>query len=169
MVDARYDWNDEAVAKLKLCIDNKLTSTSTAVLLGVSRNVVIGKAARLGLAFASGSRHNTARTIAVEETLALPTPFATLPSVPVFEDEEYLLTPAEDEPTPSADGVSIHDLRSGHCRAIIGGDSWASETIRYCGEPIADSKGGFSFCAAHASLYLTTPAKERARLRAEAE
>ena len=177
MVDARYDWNEEAVAKLKLCIDNKMSARATAVLLGVSKSAAVSAAIRYGTRFQSNDPRNNHRAVPVEEAAPAPTPFTSLPAVLVFEDEEYPLeTVADDLEQPqtrdlgaaaAAEGVTIHELRHTHCRAVIAGDCWDVSTIRYCGQPRANER--FSFCKDHADLYLTTPAKMRAAAAREAE
>ena len=171
MVDARYDWNEEAVAKLKLCIDNKMSARATAVLLGVSKSAAVSAAIRYGTRSQSDDPRNNHRAVPVEEAAPTPTPFTSLPAVLVFEDEEYPLETVADEPEPEpapvAEGVTIHELRHIHCRAVIAGDCWDVSTIRYCGQPRANER--FSFCKSHADLYLTTPAKMRAAAAREAE
>lgn len=48
---SRFDWNDRTINRLKQCLADGMSASEIGNELGVTRNAVIGKVTRLGLAF----------------------------------------------------------------------------------------------------------------------
>ncbi|MDP4004969.1 GcrA family cell cycle regulator [Methylobacterium sp. NEAU K] len=169
-MEAGLSWTDDRVALLRrLWEDGQSASKIAAQLGGVTRNAVIGKVHRLGLAGrARGVEEAPAVTpaataveietaLAVVETQA-PEPVAILshrpaPTFPV---------PA---PTPEpvalsvSERVTIMDLREAMCRWPLGDPT--TPEFRFCG---ARSITGLPYCTHHAEIAYQ-PAAERKRDR----
>lgn len=157
-------WTDERVGRLgKLWMDGRSASQIAAELgEGVSRNAVIGKIHRLGLAgrtmppqVAEPDRQKP--KIAVK---ALPRPVVALDAEPVAEPRPFVppqgSTASNDVVVPFSDRVTIMDLRETMCRWPLG-DPTTSE-FRFCG---CRSEGGTPYCTAHARLAFQPMADRR--------
>lgn len=164
-------WTDERVETLKkMWLDGQSASQIASELGGVTRNAVIGKVHRLGLArgakstssapvrprkpaathgvSTSSQRHYSApaapRTIARGNT-ALATAVARLPSAEVAVD----LRPVEEVVIPMSARVTIMELRENTCRWPLG-DPTSSE-FRFCGNATGGAGCG-PYCAYHSSI-----------------
>jgi GcrA cell cycle regulator len=165
-------WTDERVELLRqLWLDGRSASQISAQLgHGVTRNAVIGKVHRLGLAgrakaptsaaspprAASAPRMSprpatsSARTAVRGATaLALATEPA-LDTRPVFQEEDVVI--------PMSLRVSIIDLKEAMCRWPLGDPT--SADFRYCGSPAASGP----YCAHHGKLAYQ-PVQDRRRER----
>jgi GcrA cell cycle regulator len=165
-------WTDERVELLRqLWLDGRSASQISAQLgHGVTRNAVIGKVHRLGLAgrakaptsaaspprAASAPRMSPrpassgARTAVRGATaLALATEPA-LDTRPVFQEEDVVI--------PMSLRVSIIDLKEAMCRWPLGDPT--SADFRYCGSPAASGP----YCAHHGKLAYQ-PVQDRRRER----
>ncbi|MBY0296619.1 MAG: GcrA cell cycle regulator [Methylobacterium sp.] len=170
MTDAGPSWTKERVELLKrLWSDGRSASQIAAEIGGVSRNAVIGKVHRLGLA---------GRAPKVNGTVA-PAPGAVRRPAPVVEVERpsspapSLLAPPPPslalvradprvEPEvalPVSERVTIMELREFMCRWPMGDP--ASPDFRFCG---ARSITGLPYCTHHARIAYQ-PAAERKRDR----
>ncbi|MEH3143767.1 MAG: GcrA cell cycle regulator [Methylobacterium frigidaeris] len=171
MVDAGPSWTKERVELLRrLWIDGRSASQIAAEIGGVSRNAVIGKVHRLGLA---------GRVLKSEAEPAAPAP---LPTRRVRADEApapagrpaTVLAPAPaplalvqqpgpagpaDVALPVSERVTIMELRESMCRWPMGDP--ATPDFRFCG---ARSITGLPYCTHHASIAYQ-PAAERKRDR----
>jgi GcrA cell cycle regulator len=154
-MEAGLGWTDERVALLRrLWEDGQSASKIAAQLGGVTRNAVIGKVHRLGLA---------GRARGGEEG-----PAAAPPSK-VVEIEILSHRPAPEFPAPApapepvalsvSKRVTIMDLRESMCRWPLGDPT--TPEFRFCG---ARSITGLPYCTHHAEIAYQ-PATERKRDR----
>ena len=131
-----FVWTDEAIAALcSLITVQGFTSRQAAIVLGavygavLSRNAIIGKATRLGIA-------------APPKPPAPPRP-PKRPRGPYKTKARQaaimLLAPPERRP------IGIMELRNQNCR-------WMTSEMAYCGEPTADLLGGRPYCGYHHAI-----------------
>ena len=174
MTEAVPSWTDERVELLRRLWDDGLSASQIALQIGgVSRNAVIGKVHRLGLAgrvkpigpaSAQGRRKDDLAaeveiaSVVVEEP-TLPEPPAIVAHRPA---PDFPLPPAP-APEPVAlavsERVTIMDLRDSMCRWPMGDPT--SPEFRFCG---ARSITGLPYCTQHAQVAYQ-PAAERKRDR----
>ena len=166
-------WTDERVELLRqLWLDGRSASQISAQLgHGLTRNAVIGKIHRLGLAGRAKSPLS-----AVSPPRPTPTPRLAPRSSPgggaraaVRGNTALILSPEpmletrpvfhEDVVVPMSLRVTIVELKEAMCRWPLG-DPTSSE-FRYCGSPAA---GGGPYCAHHSKLAYQ-PVQERRRER----
>ncbi|MEM9990065.1 MAG: GcrA family cell cycle regulator [Pseudomonadota bacterium] len=125
-------WTDDRVEQLKELWSEGLSASQIANKMGgVTRNAVIGKVHRLGLAGRA--------TPAAPKPKAIPNPVSEAPSSsPSLSFESLYLD--EDRPTVSTIG-------NNQCKWPIGDP--ASEEFHFCGQP---TSGGKPYCAYHSQL-----------------
>ena len=170
-------WTDERVEQLsKLWLEGRSASQIAAELgMNVTRNAVIGKVHRLGLAgrakiaapaSPTASRTKARMAVRIEqdesETVdpidtAVPTP-----SIPLVPDVTPVAQPISDVVIPFSERVTIMDLRESSCRWPMG-DPTNSE-FRFCGARTGAGSG--PYCVAHSRLAFQ-PTQERRRDRVE--
>jgi len=165
-------WTDERVELLRqLWLDGRSASQISAQLgHGVTRNAVIGKVHRLGLAgrakaptstaspprAASAPRmsarpaSSSARTAVRGATALALSSEPALDTRPVFQEEDVVI--------PMSLRVSIIDLKEAMCRWPLGDPT--SADFRYCGSPAASGP----YCAHHGKLAYQ-PVQDRRRER----
>ena len=165
-------WTDERVELLRqLWLDGRSASQiSTQLGHGVTRNAVIGKVHRLGLAgrakaptsAASPPRvvasprmsprpaSSSARTAVRGATALALASEPALDTRPVFQEEDVVI--------PMSLRVSIIDLKEAMCRWPLGDPT--SADFRYCGSPAANGP----YCAHHGKLAYQ-PVQDRRRER----
>lgn len=167
MNDAVTGWNDERVALLGKLWAEGLSASQIAAILGggVTRNAVIGKVHRLGLAGrvkpgapAQPRPAKPSRPAARPVTL---TPSAADDGAD-GEAGEHEIAPARSDEValPPSERVSIMDLRESMCRWPIGDP--AKPGFGFCGHRASP---GVPYCAAHCRLAYQ-PVADRKRLRA---
>ena len=169
-MEASLSWTDDRVALLRrLWEDGQSASKIAAQLGGVTRNAVIGKVHRLGLAGrARGGEDGQAAApaskvveietaIAVVETQA-PEPVAILAHRPAPEFPAPAPSP-EPVALQVSQRVTIMDLRESMCRWPIGDPT--TPEFRFCG---GRSITGLPYCTQHAEIAYQ-PAAERKRDR----
>lgn len=160
-----FKWDDKSTALLQKCVADGLTS-GTAVRLfsktfgkAVSRNMLIGKARRIGLSF-DGTRSASIAPIVIlrmmsppkvkkqpvrrettqrffGEVKAPPKP-ATLAIEPMPKADVWL-------PLPGSKPVSLFNRKPDQCKWPVG-----AEPFLFCGQP----RTGQSYCATHHTLSL---------------
>jgi len=173
-MEAGLSWTDERVALLRrLWEDGQSASKIAAQLGGVTRNAVIGKVHRLGLAgrakpgeeVQSVARVARAPVAEIETAIAVveaeaPEPVAIVSHRPV-PDFPLPQAPAVTASTPLAvsQRVTIMDLRDSMCRWPLGDPT--TPDFRFCG---ARSITGLPYCTHHAEIAYQ-PAAERKRER----
>ena len=141
-------WTDERIEDLKRYWDRGLSCSQIATRLGgVTRNAVIGKVSRLGLAPRMQPRKPSSRVIK-------PLP-----------QQRRWVPPVTTEPLPPPQDIdtarvaSVLDLRDHHCRWPIG-DPKAAD-FGFCGRaPTA----GLPYCAGHARRAYEAPVPHSAQL-----
>ena len=143
-------WTDERIALLKTLFERGRTCREMAYEIGVSRNAVIGKLARLNL-----TRGRAARAPRAERRNG-PAPqrsrgarqLQILLKTRIEQDEAAALPSVlEALPIPQGPGCSLLDLGDDKCRWPIG-DANAADLL-FCGnKPL----GGFPYCAGHARM-----------------
>lgn len=173
-MEAGLSWTDERVALLRrLWEDGQSASKIAAQLGGVTRNAVIGKVHRLGLAGrakpgeeAQGAVR-TARPAVAEIETAIAVVEAEAPEPVAIVSHR----PAPDFPLPQpaasaapvalavSQRVTIMDLRESMCRWPLGDPT--TPDFRFCG---ARSITGLPYCTHHAEIAYQ-PAAERKRER----
>jgi GcrA cell cycle regulator len=169
-------WTDERVELLRqLWLDGKSASQISAQLgHGLTRNAVIGKVHRLGLAGRAKSPSSAPaapRPVAAPRVAPRPAPSAApaaRPSVrgntalavspePMFEARPVFLE--EDVVVPMSLRVTIVELKEAMCRWPLGDPS--SQEFRYCGSP---ASGASPYCTHHGQLAYQ-PVQDRRRER----
>ena len=188
MAEASLTWTKERIELLTKLWTEGLSASQIAAELGenVSRNAVISKAHRLGLAHGAPKVASTPRppkpsrppepcptgeTSEQADPALAPTTVNPQPKLKPKEarPREDATVPAQavEETRPEVDGlvpvsrrVQIMDLREGTCRWPLGDPS--SADFCYCG---ASAMTGMPYCAHHAQVAYQ-PATERKRLRA---
>jgi len=141
-------WTDERIALLKILFERGRTCREMAYEIGVSRNAVIGKLARLNLTRGRGARlpRSGGRTAA-----AVPRPrgarhLQLLLKARVEESEALAPPPVDILKIPEGPGCSLLELDADTCRWPIGD---AAVEAKFCGnKPF----GGSPYCAGHARL-----------------
>ncbi len=173
-MEAGLSWTDERVALLRrLWEDGQSASKIAAQLGGVTRNAVIGKVHRLGLAGRAKpgeeaqSTVRTARPAVAEIETAIAVVEAEAPEPVAIVSHR----PAPDFPLPQpaasaapvalavSQRVTIMDLRESMCRWPLGDPT--TPDFRFCG---ARSITGLPYCTHHAEIAYQ-PAAERKRER----
>jgi GcrA cell cycle regulator len=173
--EATMSWTDERVELLKQHWQEGKSASQIANLLGhgLSRNAIIGKVHRLGLAGrakssnSGGSRarqsapqHAVRRVVSPRATIAGPrivrgaTALALAPQ-PVTEAEPETF---ESVVLPMSLRVTIVELKEAMCRWPLGDP--ASPDFRYCGSPVSSGP----YCAHHCGLAYQ-PVQDRRRDR----
>ncbi|MCF4127833.1 GcrA family cell cycle regulator [Methylobacterium sp. SyP6R] len=166
MMDAGPSWTKERVELLKrLWSDGRSASQIAAEIGGVSRNAVIGKVHRLGLAGrvlkANGAAPAGGRRPRPESGAAAPvaeTPSMLAPAPPAL----ALVQPAPSSATvalPESARVTIMELREFMCRWPMGDPS--TPDFRFCGDRAI---AGLPYCTHHCRIAYQ-PAAERKRER----
>ena len=147
-------WSDERIALLKILFERGCTCREMACEIGVSRNAVIGKLARLNLTRGRAARVSRA---------APPRPRGARPLQLLLkahvEDEAAGLRASliEALPIEQGPGCSLMELGDDKCRWPIG-DTSAAEA-KFCGNaPL----GGSPYCAGHARLAYRTGTRRAA-------
>jgi GcrA cell cycle regulator len=150
-------WTPERVEQLRNFATSGLSSSQIAAEIGVTRNAVIGKLHRLGLApgrSAGGPAHTCPprarrpRHSPQREFLRLM--FAQTPSIASAAGAQ--LTTVE-----SARPCSLFELAHGTCRWPV--DNPDAADFAFCGN---ESVAGFPYCAGHARMAYRIPARQRA-------
>jgi GcrA cell cycle regulator len=143
----QMNWSEDRVEQLKTLWTEGLSASQIARALGgVTRNAVIGKVHRLGLAGrASPSRSERPRLPVAHKT---PTVRAHVPAAPVVEED----------PVTLADGshATVLTISDRMCRWPIG-DPAATE-FHFCGR---SPKSGSPYCEAHARKAYQPPQTRR--------
>ncbi len=156
-------WTDERVERLgKLWMDGRSASQIAAELgEGVSRNAVIGKIHRLGLAGRTMPPLSADADRAKPKVAIKVAPRVVVEAEPVREIRSFVaptVVPKADVRIPFSDRVTIMDLRETMCRWPLG-DPTSSE-FRFCG---CRSEGSTPYCTAHARVAFQ-PIPERRRV-----
>lgn len=140
-------WTDDRIERLKQMWSEGLSASQIAKSLGeVTRNAVIGKVHRLGLAGRvtaprAEQRPRPAVTVAVS-----PQPQARLPVPRVAAMRAEAVVEEALEPMPE-NAVSVADLSASVCRWPLGDPATAE--FRFCGRR---AKPGAPYCEAHVRL-----------------
>jgi GcrA cell cycle regulator len=140
-------WTEERVEQLKALWTEGLSASQIArVLGGVTRNAVIGKVHRLGLAGRAGpARSERPRSVSHKSVVRM-----AQPEPPVVEEDPIIL-----EDGSFATVLTINDRM---CRWPIGDP--AENEFHFCGRK---PKGGSPYCEAHARKAYQPPAKRDRR------
>ena len=150
-------WTQERVEQLQSYVNAGLTCSQIADEIGVSRNAVIGKIHRLGLAPGRPAgrparerppRDRRPRSFSQHQVLRLV--YAQAPSVA----NAAAIAPV---PVESAQRCSLLELAQGKCRWPL--DDPENADFAFCGN---DSHPGLSYCAGHARMAYRFPARRRA-------
>lgn len=172
MMDAGPGWTMERVELLKrLWSDGKSASQIAAEIGGVSRNAVIGKVHRLGLAGRARGGEEAATAVPPSKTVEIETAIAVVETQAPEPVAILAHRPAPEFPAPApaaapapvalavSERVTIMDLRESMCRWPLGDPT--TPEFRFCG---ARSITGLPYCTHHAEIAYQ-PAAERKRDR----
>lgn len=145
-------WTDERVEQLKKLWSEGLSASQIARTMGgVTRNAVIGKVHRLGLAGRStSSRSERPRRVTVPKPVAKPVPMR-----PIIVEEPLKLDNGE--------FVTVLNVSDRMCKWPIGDP--ATNEFRFCGRPNSE---GSPYCSAHNRLAYQPVQQRRNRKRAMA-
>jgi GcrA cell cycle regulator len=150
-------WTPERIEQLRNGVSSGLSCSQIAAEIGVTRNAVIGKIHRLGLApgrptAAPGRscppRARQPRSSPQRHFLRLT--FAQSPSLAAD-------NAAADEAIDASQRCSLTELAQGKCHWPIG-DPCAAD-FAYCGN---EAVAGFSYCVGHARMAYRVPTRRRA-------
>lgn len=148
-------WTEAEKVHLKKLWADKVRTPQIAVLMGKSRNAIIGASHRFMLPVRNSDGSTSPRGEHVKRVK--PEPYMTVPARPKKKIPNWSATgPREKKaPTPVAPpesvtgAVSLEDLRNHHCRAIVGGKDPRWGLAMYCGQP----KVNETYCAIHTATY----------------
>src|SRR4051794_7818609 len=172
MAEVGMAWTEERVDLLRMLWNEGLSAGQIAVELGgtMSRNAVISKAYRLGLAHGEAKAPDTPRS---RKPSPPPEPSKTVEPAaekdPTPRPMIMELQPAQESEStplqqtvlvPLSKQVTIMELREAMCRFPLGDPT--TPEFRYCG---AQAITGLPYCPHHAQVAYQ-PAAERKRLRA---
>ncbi len=150
-------WTPERIEQLRNCVSSGLSCSQIAAEIGVTRNAVIGKIHRLGLApgrpAAAPGRScppRAPRPRSSPQRRFLRLTFAQSPSL-AGDDA------APHEAIDATQRCSLTELAQGKCHWPIG-DPCAAD-FAYCGN---EAVGGLSYCAGHARMAYRVPTRRRA-------
>jgi len=147
-------WTAERVERLRICIDSGLTCSQIAAEIGVSRNAVIGKIHRLGLA---PGRPAAAAARVCPPRVRRPRLFGQRQALRLIHAGATPANEAAFALVESAARCSLAELAQGKCRWPIS-DPGATD-FAFCGN---DAVAGFSYCAGHARMAYRAPGRRRA-------
>lgn len=137
-------WPEEQVARLKELIAERLTSGQIAKVLQTTRNAVIGKIHRMGLALISDEAAKAHSRPAMPRTLRriAPTKFVVVNGQ---KQEERPMEPRKPKPDEPMLKLSLFDLEEHNCRWPL--EERGEYDLRlFCGR---DASGSSSYCAQH--------------------
>lgn len=168
-MEAGLGWTDDRVAMLRrLWEDGQSASKIAAQLGGVTRNAVIGKVHRLGLAARARGGEEAATAVPPSKTVEIETAIAVVETQAPEPVAILAHRPAPEFPAPApaapvalavSERVTIMDLRESMCRWPLGDPT--TPEFRFCG---ARSITGLPYCTHHAEIAYQ-PAAERKRDR----
>lgn len=172
-------WTEERVDRLKALLERGFSAGDIAEAFGdVSRNAIIGKVHRLGLAFTRGwGQHETPAAAAARNRRPAPprapkpaAPRAVATVKPEAKPPEPKLEVPHVDPTPKAwpkpagpEAIDILGLKAGLCHMPLWGIEARSGL--YCGKPVRGERQ--RWCAACAQLvYEKRPIRQQEELNA---
>jgi GcrA cell cycle regulator len=145
-------WTTERVQQLQKCVTAGLTCSQIAAEIGVTRNAVIGKISRLGLAL--GRRRGAIPGMMRARRTRTPSSPSRMVRIlrAVAEAPAQSFTAIEAPPVESTRRCSLLDLAGGGCRWPLGDPRTAD--FGFCGN---DAIAGFSYCAGHLRMAYRVP------------
>jgi GcrA cell cycle regulator len=149
-------WTEERVEQLRSCVNAGLTCSQIADEIGMTRNAIIGKIHRLGLAQgrpATAVRLHRPRTPRPRPSLHELLRLAHKQDAPRRADT----APVELDPVESGKRRSLLELTDSACRWPL--DDPGSAGFAFCGN---EAIAGFSYCAGHARMAYRFPARRGA-------
>jgi GcrA cell cycle regulator len=151
MGTASTTWTDERLALLKILFERGSTCREMAYEIGVSRNAVIGKLARLNLTRGKSARMPRAkrRAGASPQRPRGARPLQLLLKAHVEDGKAAGLAARSIDAAPiqQGPGCSLMELSDDKCRWPLG-DACAAD-LKFCGNP---PLGNLPYCAGHARL-----------------
>ncbi|QMW23540.1 GcrA family cell cycle regulator [Sandaracinobacteroides saxicola] len=135
-------WTDERIAQLKKLWEEGKSASQIAEILaeGISRNAIIGKAHRLGLASRPSPLKVAEAAPAPAPAAAVAAPAEPRPAPAVVAAPK----PKPAKPAPKAARVTLLDLNDRICKWPIGHPDEAD--FHFCGKPV---NPGFPYCGEH--------------------
>ena len=152
-------WTDARVETLRTLVTERLSAGQIGDRLGTTRNAIIGKCKRLGLALPNATpgirkahKPYPLRRRAVPTTARPQSARPTLPPLPT----EPIPEPVEYDRERLAESVTLLDLEPQHCRWPLSAHDMANH--RFCGCQRLD---GFPYCETHARRAFAPVAPKR--------
>ena len=160
---SQFDWNDDALAKLRDLHKAGLSCSQIGSVLGTTRNAVIGKIHRMGLngkTYVPKPRGERPKMAAkptgrrMQRPQPAPRPRVIAPEPPML---DVLPLPNAWEPIPGTTPIALVDLDRGMCKWPVS----EGRPFLFCG---CKAEEGASYCLSHQrrSLGTGTPSERKA-------
>lgn len=147
-------WTDERIEQLKKLLADSLSASEIGAALGISRNAVIGKVHRAGLAFARPGGRPAAGLAFIKPNYEP----KRIRAKRLKANAAALIHPVADlEPEIVANPIELAELELHHCRWPVDGAGLAT---MFCG---ASQVEGVSYCPRHCRIAYRPPERRGTR------
>ena len=150
-------WTPERLEQLRNFAGSGLSSSQIAAEIGVTRNAVIGKLHRLGLASGRPAAGGPARSCPPRASRPRHSPRREFLRLMFAQAPSIAGSAAASSSVQSAQPCSLFDLARDKCRWPMGNPDAAD--FAFCGNEAA---AGFPYCAGHARMAYRIPVRQRA-------
>jgi len=150
-------WTPERLEQLRNFAGSGLSSSQIAAEIGVTRNAVIGKLHRLGLASGRPAAGGPARNCPPRARRPRHSPQREFLRLMFAQAPSIACGAGAGSGVQSTQPCSLFDLAQGKCRWPVGNSDGAH--FAFCGNEAAT---GFPYCAGHARMAYRIPARQRA-------
>ena len=150
-------WTPERLEQLRNYAGSGLSSSQIAAEIGVTRNAVIGKLHRLGLAPGRPAAGGPARSCPPRARRPRPSPQREFLRLMFAQAPSIASSASAASSVQSTQPCSLFDLAHGKCRWPVGNPDAAD--FAFCGN---DAAAGFPYCAGHARMAYRIPVRQRA-------
>jgi len=150
-------WTPERLEQLRNFAGSGLSSSQIAAEIGVTRNAVIGKLHRLGLASGRPAAGGPARSCPPRARRPRHSPQREFLHLMFAQAPSIAGNAAASSNVQSAQPCSLFDLARDKCRWPMGNPDAAD--FAFCGNEAA---AGFPYCAGHARMAYRIPVRQRA-------
>ena len=150
-------WTADQDKLLRECIDEGLSTRAAAERIGVSRNAVVGRAARMGIGLLWAVRPGNVKTkLDRERAIAAQAKGNAVRSAMLARARSKGVLPPLEPPTPKRRlrGIALEELSRDSCRWPFG-----DAPYKFCGAAIIK----FPYCEKHRALAYQPPRRERGK------